>query len=132
MCVDYTSLNKACLKDPFPLPCIDQVIDLMARCELLSFLDAYLGYHHIPLAKVDQLGTMFITPFCYFCYIKMLFRLKNMGATYQRCMQFCFREKIGHNLKVYIDDIVMKSKKRCCLISDLEETSTTSGDSTSS
>jgi hypothetical protein len=45
MCVDYTSLNKACLKDPFPHPRIDQVIDLIARCELLSFLDAYSGYH---------------------------------------------------------------------------------------
>jgi hypothetical protein len=45
MCVDYTSLNKACPKDPFPLPRIDQVIDLTAMCELLSFLDAYSGYH---------------------------------------------------------------------------------------
>ena len=45
MCIDYTSLNKACPKDPFALPRIDQVIDSTARCELLSFLDAYSGYH---------------------------------------------------------------------------------------
>jgi hypothetical protein len=45
MCVDYTSLNKACLKDPFPLPQIDQVVDLTTRCKLLSFLDAYSVYH---------------------------------------------------------------------------------------
>jgi putative transposase len=45
MCIDYTSLNKACLKDPFVLPCIDQVIDSTAGCDLLSFLDAYSGYH---------------------------------------------------------------------------------------
>jgi hypothetical protein len=45
MCVDYTNLNKACPKDHFPLPCIDQVVDLTTGCELLSFLDAYLGYH---------------------------------------------------------------------------------------
>jgi hypothetical protein len=45
MCVDYTSLNKACLKDPFLLPQIDQVIDLTVGCELLSFLDAYSNYH---------------------------------------------------------------------------------------
>jgi hypothetical protein len=44
MCVDYTSLNKTCLKDPFPLRRIDQVIDFIAGCELLSFLDAYSGY----------------------------------------------------------------------------------------
>jgi hypothetical protein len=45
MCIDYSSLNKACPKDPFALPCIDQVIDSTAGCDLLSFLDAYSGYH---------------------------------------------------------------------------------------
>jgi hypothetical protein len=45
MCVDYTSLNKVCPKDPFPLPCNDRVVDLNDGCELLSFLDSYLGYH---------------------------------------------------------------------------------------
>ena len=49
MCIDYTNLNKACPKDPFPLPRIDQVIDSTAGCELLSFLDAYSGFHQIPL-----------------------------------------------------------------------------------
>jgi hypothetical protein len=45
MCIDYTSLNKVCPKDPFALPRIDQVIDSTAGCDLLSFLDAYSGYH---------------------------------------------------------------------------------------
>jgi hypothetical protein len=45
MCVDYTSLNKACPKVPFPLPHIDQIVDSTAGCETLSFLDAYSGYH---------------------------------------------------------------------------------------
>jgi hypothetical protein len=84
MCVDYTSLNKACPKDPFPLPRINQVVDLTIGCELLSFLDAYSGYHQIHLAKEDQPATTFITPFGCFCYIKMSFGLKNAGATYQR------------------------------------------------
>jgi hypothetical protein len=44
MCVDYTSLNKACPKVPFPLPRIDQIIDSTAGCELLCFLDAYSRY----------------------------------------------------------------------------------------
>ena len=43
MCIDYTCLNKACPKDPFALPRIDQVIDSTAGCELLSFLDAQLA-----------------------------------------------------------------------------------------
>jgi hypothetical protein len=53
MCVNYASLNKACPKDPFPLSWIDQVVDLTVGCERLSFLEVYLGYHQIPLAKAD-------------------------------------------------------------------------------
>jgi hypothetical protein len=52
----------------------------------------------------------------------MSFRLTNTGATYQRCIKFCFKEQIGRNLKVYVDDIVIKSRKSCNLISNLEET----------
>jgi hypothetical protein len=65
---------------------------------------------------------MFITPFSCFCYVKMSFRLKNTGATYQWCMQLCFKEQIWCNLEVYVDDIVIKSRKIGSLISDLEET----------
>ena len=45
MCVDYTDLNKACPKDHFPLPRIDQIVDSTLGCEILSFLDAYSGCH---------------------------------------------------------------------------------------
>ena len=57
MCIDYTSLNKACPKDPFALPRIDQVIDSTAGSELLCFLDAYSGYHQIRMRDSDQLKT---------------------------------------------------------------------------
>ena len=83
MCVDYTDLNKACPKDPFPLPHIDQIIDSTAGCERLCFLDAYSGYHQIRMKESDQEKTSFITPYGPFCYITMPFGLKNAGATYQ-------------------------------------------------
>jgi hypothetical protein len=102
-------MNKACPKDPFPLPRIDQVIDLTVGCELLSFLDTYSGYHQIPLVEADQPTTMFISPFGCFCYVKMPFRLKNAGATYQRCMQSYFEGQIRHNLEVYLNDIIVKT-----------------------
>jgi hypothetical protein len=89
MCVDYTNLNKACKKDPFELSRIDQVMDSMAGCSLLSFLDCYLGYHQIPLKEEDQIKTSFITPFGAFCYITMPFGLKSASATYQRGIQQC-------------------------------------------
>jgi hypothetical protein len=47
LCIDYTDINKACPKDPFPLPRIDQIVDSTAGCDLLSFLEAYSGYHQI-------------------------------------------------------------------------------------
>src|SRR3954471_4272614 len=54
MCVDYTGLNKACTKNPFALPCINQVIDSTAGLELWCFLDAYSRYHQIKMRKSDQ------------------------------------------------------------------------------
>ena len=95
MCVDYTGLNKACPKDPFPLPRIDQVVDSTSGCETLCFLDAYSGYHQIAMQESDQLVTSFITPFGSFCYVTMLFGLKNIGATYHHCMLKCFGDLIG-------------------------------------
>ncbi|KAM1197519.1 hypothetical protein ACFX13_009213 [Malus domestica] len=53
MCVDYTDLNKRCLKDSFPLPLIDRLIDSTTGCELLSFMDAYSGYNQILMNPPD-------------------------------------------------------------------------------
>jgi hypothetical protein len=76
VCVDYTSLNKHCPKDSFPLPCIDQIIDSTAGCARLSFLDAYSGYNQIKLKKEDKEKTAFITPYDICCYQVMPFGLK--------------------------------------------------------
>jgi len=122
MCVDYTSLNKACPKNPFPLPRIDQIVDSTTGCKTLSFLDAYSGYHQIKMKEPDQLATSFITPFGMFCYVTMPFGLKNMGATYQRCMLQVFGNLIGRTVEAYVDDIVVKSRKANGLVADLDET----------
>jgi hypothetical protein len=82
VCVDYTSLNKHCPKDPFPLPRIYQIIDSTAGCARLSFLDAYSGYNQIKLKVEDEEKTTFITPYGIFCYQVMPFGLKNTRATY--------------------------------------------------
>ncbi|XP_074377953.1 uncharacterized protein LOC141719470 [Apium graveolens] len=77
MCVDYTDLNKACPKDHYPLPNIDQLIDATAGYEVLSFLDAFSGYHQIAMNDRDVPKTAFITPKGTYAYIKMPFGLKN-------------------------------------------------------
>jgi hypothetical protein len=122
MCIDYTSLNKVCPKDEYPLPHICQIIDSTSSCELLSFLDAYSGHHQISLAIDDEEKIAFITPFRIFCYTKMAFGLRNGGATYQKCVHIIFEAQIGRNVEAYIEDIVVKSKKQGDLLHDLKET----------
>jgi hypothetical protein len=111
MCVDYTRLNKACPKVPYPLPRIDQIVDSTAGCETLSYLDAYSGYHQIKMKESDQLATSFITPFGMYSYTTMPFGLRNAGATYQRCMNHVFGQHIGRTVEAYVDDIVVKTRK---------------------
>ena len=68
VCVDYTDLNEACPKDSFPLPRIDQIVDAAARHGVLSFLDTFSRYHHIPMHPPDSEKTTFITPHGLYCY----------------------------------------------------------------
>ena len=109
-CVDFTDLNKACPKDPFPIPRIDQLVDAIVGHPWMSFLDAFQGYHQIPLAMDDQEKTSFVTPVGNYHYKVMPFGLKNVGSTYQRMMTKMFESQLGKNVEVYIDDMVVKSK----------------------
>jgi hypothetical protein len=95
MCIDFTSLNKHCLKDHFPLPRINQIVDSEAGCDRLFFLDAYSKYNQIKLKEEDQELTTFITPHGVYCYNVITSVLKNASATYQRCMQAYLEEQIG-------------------------------------
>jgi hypothetical protein len=74
------------------------------------------------MKESDQLATSFITPFGMFCYVTMLFGLRNAGATYQRCMQHVFGDHLGRTVEVYVDDIVVKTRKADDLVSDLNIT----------
>ena len=108
--MDYTNLNRACPKDPFPMPWIDQLVDATIGHPWMSFLDAFQGYHQIPLATDDQEKTAFVTSVGNYHYKVMPFGLKNAGSTYQRMMTKMFELQLGKNVEVYIDDMVVKSK----------------------
>ena len=111
VCVDYTDLNNACPKDNFPLPHIDQIVDASAGHGMLSFLDAFSGYHQIPMYPHDAEKTTFITAHRLFYYNVMPFGLKNTGATYKRLVTKTFRPLLGKTIEVYIDDMLVKSKE---------------------
>ena len=110
MCVDFTDLNKACPKDPFPMPKIDQLVDATVGLPRISFLDAFQVYHQIPLALDDQEKTVSVTPVGNYHYKVMPFSLKNAGSIYQRMMTRMFKSQLGKNIEIYIDDMVVKSK----------------------
>ena len=76
----------------------------------MSFLDAFQGYHQIPLNLDDKEKTAFVTPIGNYHYKVMPFGLKNAGSTYQIMMTRMFESLLGKNIEIYIDDIVVKSK----------------------
>ena len=122
MCVDFTDLNKACSKDSYPLPRVDVLVDLTARHQLLSFMDAFSGYNQIRMHEADQEKTLFVTSQGLFCYKVIPYGLKNAGATYQRLMNKMFTQQIGRNVQVYIDDMLVKSRREEDHLEDLRET----------
>jgi hypothetical protein len=119
MCIDYTSLNKTCPKDPFPLPRIDQIVDSTSGCDLLCFLDAYSGFHQIPMSREDEENTAFITVDGLFCYVSMPYGLKNVIPTFVRVMHKTFGDLIRDLVEVYVDDIIVKVKLSASLLDNL-------------
>ncbi|KAK0598401.1 hypothetical protein LWI29_034306 [Acer saccharum] len=122
MCVDFTDLNKACQKDSFPLPRIDQLVDATAGHELLSFMDAYSGYNQIRMNNADEEKTAFTMDQGLYCYKVMPFALKNAEAIYQRLVNRIFARQIRRNMEVYVDDMLTKSVTAVKHSEDLKET----------
>nr|GEW12095.1 reverse transcriptase domain-containing protein [Tanacetum cinerariifolium] len=122
MCVDFKYLNKAYPKDGYPLPEIDWKVKSLCGYPFKCFLDAYKRYHRIKMDKEDEEKTAFITSQGIFFYSKIPFGLKNARPTYQRLVDKAFQKKIGKNLEVYVDDLVIKSRTKYKIMRDNEET----------
>jgi hypothetical protein len=114
--------NKACKRDPFGLPWINQVVDSTAGCSLLSFLDCYSGYHQIILKVDEQIKSSFITLFGVFCYTTMPFDSKARVQLVSGVYKWCLYSQLGLNTEVYVDDVVVKTWEEEGLISDLAKT----------
>ncbi|XP_056695113.1 uncharacterized protein [Spinacia oleracea] len=111
MCVDYTDLNKACPKDMFPLPMIDRLVGSTVVHAMMSFMDAYSGFHQIPMWPEDQEKTSFVTVQGLYYYKVMSFGLKNASATFQRMVNTVFTKQFGRNIEAYIDNMIVKRDK---------------------
>ena len=102
------------------MPKIYQLVDATYGHPRMSFLDVFLSYHRIALAAEDQEKTAFISLNANYHYTVMPFGLKNAGATYQWMMTRMFRDKIGRMIEVYVDDMVVKSKRETQSTEDLQ------------
>ena len=114
MCTDFRDLNKACPKDNYPTPFIDQIIDSCVGSEVFSFMDGFSGYNQTQIKPEDQHKTAFICPWGTFAYKKIPFSLKNARATFQREMKFSFHD-IKNIVESYLDDFPSHSCKRKAL-----------------
>ena len=100
VCINFTNLNQACPKDSFPLPRIDQLVDITTCHELLSFMDAYSEYNQIKMHPPDEDKKTFITNRGIYFYELMSFRLKNARAIFQQMVNKVFEEKLRHAMEV--------------------------------
>jgi hypothetical protein len=127
MCIDFTSLNKACPKDNFALPRIDKIVDSAAGCEVMSLLDCFSGYHQIYMKEQDKASTSFITPFGTYCFVRMPEGLKNARSTFSRLTKRVLKSQVSRNIFTYVDDIVVANKNKEDHLADLAETFTNMG-----
>ena len=112
LCMDFRNLNCASDKDNYPVPPMEQLLQMVSGSELFSLLDGFSGYNQVLVAEEDRLKTTFRTRWGTFAYRRMPFGLINAGATFQRDMDIAFRDLIGRNIVVYLNDITIFSKRR--------------------
>ena len=110
--MDFRNLNRASDKDNYLVPPMEQILEMVLGSELFSLLDGFSGYNQVLVAEEDRLKTTFKTRWGTFTYRRMPFGLINAGATFQRAIDIDFRGLIGCSAVVYLDDIMIFSKKR--------------------
>ncbi|GJX68216.1 reverse transcriptase domain-containing protein [Tanacetum coccineum] len=116
VCIDYRKLNETTLKDHFPLPFMDQMLERLAGNEFYCFLDEFSGYFQIPIDPQDQEKTTFTCPYGTFAYRRMPFGLCNAPGTFQRCMMAIFHDMIEKTMEVFMDDFsVFRDSFGSCL-----------------
>jgi hypothetical protein len=110
LCVDFRNLNKSSLKDNYPLPKMDHVLEKVVGATRMSMIDGFSGYNQIAVCESDKEKTTFTTPWGTFMYDKMPFGLMNAGATFQRAMDIAFVGERDKFVVIYLDDLTVFSK----------------------
>jgi hypothetical protein len=91
-------------------------VDSTSGCNLLSFLDAYSGFHQIQMSRENRKHTAFVIVDGLYCYVVMPYDLKNVLPTFVRAMSKTFGDLIWDRIEIYVNDIVVKTKKGSTLV----------------
>ena len=119
ICIDFRNLNTSCLKDSYPLPNMETLLQRVMGSGMMSMLDGFSGYNQVLVNKEDQHKTTFTTPWGTYKFLRMPFGLLNVRATFQRAMDFSLKELIGKIIEIYQYDLTVFSKERYDHISHL-------------
>jgi hypothetical protein len=125
MCIDYRKLNKATRKVYFPLPFIDEMLEILAS-HSFCYLDGYSGYHQIPIHPDYQSKITFTCPYATFAYL-MSFGLCTAPASFQRCMMAIFFDLIKKVMEVFMDDFSVYGKTFEDCLANLDKVLTSNG-----